>query len=273
MYGSYLLGVFYRVGLRKVVKKTVLYFFILIFPVLSNANDRRFDICEKADEFTRLEDAEFRALQKFAEEEFKAAFSLAPELAKGVDEFSDNWFQQEVYTDLAMCFMRGSETEEKMRMAKSLLVEAERLGSKRAAHMLASMRILKSPDFKEQQLGVKQLQTEFSEGSAYAAGKLGWAYQHGYGVAKNQEKSLELYHYAAKNGMTYWQYLLSHAYEKGYLGLEVDVEKAKYWLNYTPKVHIARYECWVSTYYENGTYPLNDKESKKYREKCYSANR
>jgi len=68
--------------------------------------------------------------------------------------------------------------------------------------------------------------------------------------------------------MTYWQYLLAHAYEKGYLGLAIDEQRANYWRDHKPKVHVALYECWVAIYYADGTFPKNEELRVNYQKVC-----
>lgn len=135
--------------------------------------------------------------------------------------------------------------------------------------MIASVDVFQSGDPIRQTNGFKVLEREYADsGSAYAAGKLGWVYQQGFGVEQDLRKALELYNFAAERGMTYWQYLLAHAYEKGYLGLEVDEERAEYWRKFKPKVHVALYECWVSIHYQDGTFPKSDELARKYQKIC-----
>lgn len=125
-------------------------------------------------------------------------------------------------------------------------------------HAEASRKLFQSKNEKEQKEGFLYLQREANEGSAYSTGKIGWAYQMGFGVDKNISKAKKLYESAAKSGMTYWQFLLAHAHEQGYLGFSKSEEKYQYWLNYQPKVHLDKYECWVANYYEMGIFPKND---------------
>ena len=123
-------------------------------------------------------------------------------------------------------------------------------------HIAASIQLFNVDDPGAQRDGLHQLESEFQNGSAYAAGKLGWAYQLGRGVETNEPKAIALYEYAASRGMTYWQFLLSHTYEFGLLGLERDSERAQYWLTHEDKRYIAIYECWVADYYGMGIFPL-----------------
>ncbi|RZV34546.1 MAG: sel1 repeat family protein [Chromatiales bacterium] len=197
---------------------------------------------------------------------FNARFAnLNPDLLADLSALPDGW----VYLVLAECYRAGIVVEKDRIIGNSLLRVAASEGSSQAAHMIASIDVFQSGDPVRQREGFKVLEGEYSEsGSAYAAGKLGWAYQQGFGVDQDLEKALELYNFAAERGMTYWQYLLAHAYEKGYLGLEVNEERAKYWREFKPKVHVALYECWVSTYYQDGTFPKSDELGSKYQKKC-----
>ena len=122
-------------------------------------------------------------------------------------------------------------------------------------HSNASKALFQDTDESKYKEAFEYLHSEYKAGSAYSAGKLGWAYQKGLGVEPDLKRAIELYEFAANRGMTYWQYLLAHAYEQGYFNLGIDLEKKEYWLNQSNKVHRAKYECWVVTYYEMGIYP------------------
>jgi hypothetical protein len=143
--------------------------------------------------------------------------------------------------------------------------EIENTIKREEMHVEASRKVFQSENNKDRKEGFSYLLKESNEGSAYSTGKIGWAYQMGWGVDKDIEKAKALYQSAAESGMTYWQYLLAHAYKQGYLGLAKSEEKHQQWLNFKPKVHIAKYECWVATYYEMGVFPEN--------ETVYSVNR
>ena len=152
------------------------------------------------------------------------------------------------------------------------LLNGALLGDRESKHILASWWLMNSNDPSLQKQGFNYLQEEYAQGSAYAAGKLGWAYQLGLGVEMDRTRAIELYEHAAKRGMTYWQYLLAHAYEKGYLGFVRSEERMSYWLNYEHKVHIDGYECWIAYFYQVGIYP-RDTEAQKYNESiCESGN-
>ena len=153
-------------------------------------------------------------------------------------------------------------------MAKQALGMLSSLGNDAATHMLASIRLFQSDDPAEMKKGLAIIEKEAEEGSCYSAGKLGWAYQHGLAVTKDLQKAKTLYERSAKCGMTYWQILLSHAHEKGYLGYRQDPIQATYWREMKPKVHTADYNCWVADYYRNGTFPPDDKELYHYANLC-----
>lgn len=153
-------------------------------------------------------------------------------------------------------------------LAKHSLALLASLGHPSASHMLASMRLFGSSDPDERKLGFAALQQEFETGSCYAAGKLGWAYQRGLAVQPDMKRALSLYEKAADCGMTYWQFLLAHAYDEGYLGLPQDKEKAAYWLKKEPKIHVDKYECWVANYYRDGTFPRSDEKLVHYSAAC-----
>ena len=141
-------------------------------------------------------------------------------------------------------------------------------GDSGAAHMLASIQVFRSDDPKLQRKGFLTLKQEADDGSAYSAGKLGWAYALGRGTEKSEKRALEQYFIAAKAGMTYWQFLLAHVYEQGYYGQPVDPERAEYWRTYEPKIHIAKYECEIAQDYERGIFPANEQLQKQYMDAC-----
>lgn len=129
---------------------------------------------------------------------------------------------------------------------------------KQQKHIEASNNLFDKDPLK-QKSAFNYLRQEADSGSAFSSGKLGWAYQLGLGVKADLSKAKELYTFAANSGMTYWQFLLAHAYEQGYLGLPASPERKKYWLTYKPKIHSGLYECWVKNYYEMGIFPANEK--------------
>lgn len=190
---------------------------------------------------------------------------LNPDLPSELSALPDGW----LYLMLAECYRAGIGVREDRVVGNSLLRVAASEGSSQAAHMIASVDVFQSGDPVRQKEGFRVLQREYLEsGSAYAAGKLGWAYQRGLGVEQHLQKALELYILAAERGMTYWQYLLAHAYERGYLGLDADEERANYWREFKPKVHVDLYECWVSIYYQDGTFPRSKELAAKYQKVC-----
>lgn len=152
--------------------------------------------------------------------------------------------------------------------ARWSLALASAIGDERARHILASIRLFATEDPKKQVLGFRQLQAEYEAGSAYAAGKLGWAYQKGRGTEADLARALELYEYAASRGMTYWQILLAHAYDEGYFGLSPSPERAAYWRERRPKIHIAIEPCWIASYYRDGTFPADAARVAAYERLC-----
>ncbi|MEM8681942.1 MAG: tetratricopeptide repeat protein [Pseudomonadota bacterium] len=177
----------------------------------------------------------------------------------------DGW----LYLVLAECYHGGTVVDENRDIANTLLRVAASEGNSQAAHIIASIDVFQSDDPERQRQGFEHLESEYSNtGSAYAAGKIGWAYQKGLGVEQDISRALELYNFAAERGMTYWQYLLAHAYERGYLGLEADDERAEHWRSFKPKIHVVVYECWVAVYYADGTFPENEELHAEYQEIC-----
>jgi len=146
--------------------------------------------------------------------------------------------------------------------------EYEDFMRKQEMHFDASKKLFRSENPDEIKKAYAYLQKETDEGSAYSAGKIGWAYQLGRGTEKDLKKAKELYLHAANRGMTYWQFLLAHAYQQGYLEFDKSDKEYKYWLNYEPKVHIAYYECWVLTYYDMGIFPTNEYQYKQNEITC-----
>jgi hypothetical protein len=184
------------------------------------------------------------------------------------DVFPNEWLKHSIRVQVASCYSSGKGTERDIEKAMAWLEEPAAANHRSARHILASIKLFSSGDRELQRQGFETLEQEYESGSAYAGGKLGWAYQRGLGVDPDQDKALELYNIVAERGGTYWQYLLAHAYEKGYLGLEVDAEKSAYWLEYKPKIHIALYECWVATYYDDGIFPPSEDLRTRYLKKC-----
>ncbi len=212
-----------------------------------------------ADDLPPIQDYE-ESMERFGE----AVAELDPELKRGLESLPDAW----LYLVFAECYRGGIVVEEDRELANQLLRVAAGEGNAQAVHMIASIDVFQSDDEDRQRAGVKTLEQEYRDGSAYSAGKLGWAYQLGLGVDQDMSKALALYEYAAENGMTYWQHLLAHAYEQGYLGLDVDATVAEHWRAFKPKVHIALYECWVVEYYDMGIFPKDDALRDRYRAAC-----
>jgi len=231
------------------------------------------EICSNLDEFTALTKKDIAKLEVEVNNYLKDLLKDSSAILKGFEYVPKGTLHQSFLTSFAECYLQGRYVKKDPERAKVYLSIAEKMGNKGAAHMLASLRLFQSKDNIEQRLGFSYLESEYEEGSAYSAGKLGWAYQRGLGVEPNLLKAIELYEYAALRGMTYWQFLLAHAYEKGYLGFEVDEEKAKYWFILEPKVHSAKYECWVANYYRDGTFPTNNMMLNFYQAKCEDANK
>ncbi len=227
------------------------------------------EFCSNLEEVENLSDSEIVEYAKWSEEYVAALVELID--GKGtdaLDQFPDEWAKHGLRVQVASCYISGNGTERDIDKAMALLEDPAEARYPNAVHILASLRLFNTDDHSLQQLGFEVLEQEYESGSAFAAGKLGWAYQKGLGIDPDQDKALELYQYAAKSGMTYWQYLLAHSYEKGYLGLIANPDKAVYWIEFKPKVHVALYECWVASYYADGTFPANDELQAQYQTIC-----
>lgn len=142
------------------------------------------------------------------------------------------------------------------------------LGHHSAPHILASLQVFQSDNEQERREGFSFLQSEAEQGSCYSIGKIGWAYQKGLGVDTDLKKAIVLYEEAATCGMTYWQILLAHAHQEGYLGLESNEDLAMHWRDMQSKTHTADYNCWVANYYQDGTFPKNDEKESYYQKAC-----
>jgi len=242
---------------------------LISLPLSSFAQFAEDEFCSNLAEFENLSNSEIDEYAKWSEEYVAALIELiAGEGANALDEFPDEWAKHGLRVQVASCYISGKGTARDIDKAMALLEEPAEAGYPNAVHILASLRLFSTDDPSLQRLGFEALEQEHESGSAFAAGKLGWAYQKGLGVDPDQDEALVLYQYAAKSGMTYWQYLLAHAYEKGYLGLAVDPQKAAYWVEYKPKVHVALYECWVASYYADGTFPANEELRAQYKNIC-----
>ncbi|MEX0708418.1 MAG: hypothetical protein WD078_10680 [Woeseia sp.] len=225
--------------------------------------------CANLAEIEDMSNSEVGEYAQLSEEYAAALFELIDgEKSDPLEGFPDDWAKHGLRVQVAGCYISGKGSARDIDKAMALLDEPAKAEYPNAVHMLASLRLFHTDDPSLQRLGFTALEHEYEAGSAYSAGKLGWAYQKGLGVDPDRDKALELYEYAAKSGMTYWQYLLAHAYEKGYLGLEPDPEKTTYWVSYKPKVHVALYECWVAYYYADGTFPANEELRTRYQNVC-----
>ncbi len=227
------------------------------------------EVCDNLDILDGMSDEELAEYQQWSDEYLVALLNLTEgEDSESSGPLLNDFAKHEMVVQIATCYIRGKGTERDVDKAIDLLQGPADAGYRSAVHILASLRLFSTDDPEQHRLGFAALEREYEEGSAYSAGKLGWAYQRGLAVEPDLQKAVELYEHAASNGMTYWQYLLAHAHEKGYLGLEVDEEQAAYWLNFKPKVHIDLYECWVANYYADGTFPSNEKLQAEYRQIC-----
>ena len=242
--------------------------FLSILPIAGVAQlaDDRF--CQNLATFEHLSPEEYESYEKWSEEYFLEAFAAHTELDQASDLMPDGWLKNQIATSIADCYLTGRGTDKDVRKAMSILEAPASTGYEVAVHMLASLQVFSSDDPALQREGFLTLQQVANNGSAYSAGQLGWAYALGRGTEKNEQRALEQYFIAAKAGMTYWQFLLAHAYEQGYYGLPIDPDKAKYWREFKPKVHTAKYECQVAQNYERGTFPANEELHKKYLDAC-----
>jgi TPR repeat protein len=244
---------------------------LVVIPAISVAQRASDEFCENLETFESLSPDEYESLEQWGEEYLDAIFAGQPELPDATDELPENWLRYGAATQIADCYMTGRGTKRDIRKAMAVLEIPAKAGHGNSAHMLASMQVFRSNDPELQRRGFLALQEEAQAGSAYSAGKMGWAYAMGWGTEKDEQRALEQYFIAAKAGMTYWQYLLAHAYEQGYYGLPVDQERATYWREFEPKVHVTTYECEVAGSYERGLYPANPELQQKYRKACKKA--
>jgi hypothetical protein len=237
-------------------------------PIAGMAQLADDEFCENLATFEDLSNSEHESLELWSENYIDAIFASRPQSARISDAMSENWLRHQVATHIADCYMTGRGTERNIRKAMAVLEAPANVGHNNSVHMLASLQVFQSNDPELQREGFLTLQQEAEAGSAYSAGKVGWAYALGQGIEKNEQHALEHYFIAANAGMTYWQFLLAHAYEQGYYGLPVDPDQAKYWLEFEPKVHVAKYEREVAGDYERGIFPANDELQKQYRDAC-----
>jgi len=182
------------------------------------------------------------------------AFDKAP-VAEPYKPLPSGWLRQSKLNAVANCYLNGVGVNQDIGEAAYYFSHSANLGNAQAAHTLASLLLFYSDDPTEQQKGLNQLSKEVSEGSSFSAGKLGQAYLLGIVVQQNISKALELFEQAAQGGNTHWQFLLSHAYQMGYLGLTKSAEKSEYWKNLEPKIHRLSYNCEIYNLYQDGTFP------------------
>ena len=244
-------------------------FALITTPISGYAQNALDEVCNNLVEIENWSDSEVKEFAQASDEYIAALLSaIGGEDVDPSEVFPDDWSKHALRVQVASCYISGKGTERDTNKAMALLEEPAAAGHPSAAHILASLRLFNTDDLSLQQQGFEALEQEYESGSAFSAGKLGWAYQKGLGVEPDQDKALELYNFAAEGGMTYWQYLLAHAYERGYLGLDTDPERAQYWREFKPKKHIAGYECWVAIYYRDGTFPVNEELAGKYQKIC-----
>jgi TPR repeat protein len=217
-----------RTNLRKFMRifTTVI---LVTSPVIGAAQLAPDEFCEDLSTFERLTPEEYESLQQWSEDYIDAIFSSRSQDVHLSDAMPEDWLRSQVAKHVADCHMTGRGTERNIERAMAVLEIPASSGDSGSAHMLASMRVFQSDDPELQRKGFLTLKQEADDGSAYSAGKLGWAYALGRGTEKSEQRALEQYFIAAKAGMTYWQFLLAHAYEQGYYGLPIDPDRAAYW--------------------------------------------
>lgn len=170
---------------------------------------------------------------------------------------------------LAVCKIIATDRPRDMEGARDHLKDASRLGNASAEHTLASLNLFVSDDNALQAEGFSALETEAAEHSAWAVGKLGYAKFKGLGTEADEAEALRLYRLAAESGMTPWIYVMAHIYERGLLGVESDLEKRQYWLDFEPKIHTGDYTCTIAYLYSVGqAFPTNDAVRNDYRTRC-----
>jgi hypothetical protein len=239
-----------------------------VLPVAAVAQLADDEFCENLTTFEHLSPQEYESFEQWGEEFVDQIFAAHTELDQVSDVMPDGWLKNQFATHIADCYLTGRGTEKDLQKAMSILEAPASAGHSSAIHLLASLQVFHSDDLALQRVGFLTLQQEADDGSAYSAGKLGWAYALGRGTEKNEQRALELYFIAAKAGMTYWQSLLAHAYEQGYYGLPIDAGQAKYWREFEPKIHIAKYECQIADNYVRETFPANEELHKRYLDAC-----
>ena len=241
---------------------------LITVPLEVTAQMASDEFCDNLAAFESLSPDDYSSLQQWSEENLAAVFESQQQIADAVKEMPEHWAKNGTAMNIADCYMTGRGTDRDIQKAMAVLEIPARSGHENSAHMLASMQLFQSNDPELQRRGFLVLQQEADDGSAYSAGKVGWAYAMGWGTEKDEQRALKQYFIAANAGMTYWQYLLAHAYELGYYGLPVDLEQAEHWRNLKPKIHIAIYECEIAGSYERGLFPTNLKLQRQFRDAC-----
>ncbi|MEN3159661.1 tetratricopeptide repeat protein [Alkalimonas sp. NCh-2] len=166
------------------------------------------------------------------------------------------WLKAQMAFSFGECYMDGlAGATPNVDKAIPYFEYGTELGNTTSAHVLASLRLFYVRDVELQKLGFDYLNDEYLTGSMFAAGKLGEAYQLGLGTDKDLITAINFYQLAAEHGNTNWQYLLAHAYRKGYLGLPKSDANYLFWLNYQPKNHTVNYSCRVSELYRREIFP------------------
>ena len=201
--------------------------FFLILPIAGLAQLADDEFCENLTTFEQFSPQEYESYEQWGEEFVDQIFAAHTELEQVSDAMPEGWLKNQIATQIAYCYLTGRGTEKDPQKARSVLEAPASAGHSGAMHMLASLRVFHSDDPAIQREGFLTLQQEADHGSAYSAGKLGWAFALGRGTEKNEQRALEQYFIAAKAGMTYWQFLLAHAYEQGYYGLPIDLDQTK----------------------------------------------
>jgi TPR repeat protein len=167
------------------------------------------------------------------------------------------------------CHLTANVPDADPTVARRYLHAAALLGNAGANHQLASAFIFQPTSAEERSVGVRMLREEYEAGSAFAAGKLGWAYHMGYGVPKDDTLALRFFEEAARGGMTLWQFLLAHVYEQGYYDRAVDAVRSEYWKQYPNKVHVYTYECAVAELYAGGlSFPDRPEVAARFADLC-----
>jgi len=244
---------------------------LVVLPPIVVAQRASDEFCENLEAFESLSPDEYESLGQWSDEYLDAILADQPPLTDATDDMPEDWLRYSVATQIADCYMTGRGTKRDIYKAIAVLEIPAKAGHENSAHMLASVQVFQSEDPELQRRGFLALQDEAQSGNAYSAGKVGWAYAMGWGTDKDERLALEQYFIAARAGMTSWQYLLAHAYEQGYYGLPVDQERAAYWREFEPRIHIANYECEIAGSYERGLFPPNPEVQERYRTECNKA--